>query len=252
MQSGRGPAPSRGCPRGLGALHRRYGRLAWPRLVEPSVRLARRAWTMPGPPTPPACAMLGPVFTMQPDGAAHLRPRPAGCSRPARRSSSLGSRPALEWLAGEGADSVYTGSVAELLTGCRGRAGGPLPTSRATSDAGAAGRGDVARAASAHARRGLSGVAETLDRAAAACADSTLPRRACTRCCSAPPRARRTATRRISSPADSRGRCLRADRRASASARATSSPASTCSSTACSARSTSFARRSRRESEWGA
>ena len=36
-----------GLRRGLGALHRRYGRLSWPRLVEPSLRLAREGVTMP-------------------------------------------------------------------------------------------------------------------------------------------------------------------------------------------------------------
>ena len=56
-----------GLPRGLGALHRRYGRLPWPRLVEPALRLAREGVTMPA--AHAAClAMLGPVFTMQPDG----------------------------------------------------------------------------------------------------------------------------------------------------------------------------------------
>ena len=56
-----------GLPRGLGALHRRYGRLPWPRVVEPALRLAREGVVMP--PAHAAClAMLGPVFTMQPDG----------------------------------------------------------------------------------------------------------------------------------------------------------------------------------------
>ena len=56
-----------GLPHGLGELHRRYGRLPWPRLVEPALRMAREGVTMPA--AHAAClAMLGPVFTMQPDG----------------------------------------------------------------------------------------------------------------------------------------------------------------------------------------
>src|ERR671912_2864841 len=56
-----------GLPRGLGALHGRFGRLPWRELVEPAVRLARGGVGMP--PAPPAClGMLAPVFPMQPDG----------------------------------------------------------------------------------------------------------------------------------------------------------------------------------------
>src|ERR687898_950538 len=56
-----------GLPRGLGALHGRFGRLPWQRLVEPALELARAGVVMP--PAHAAClAMLGPVFTLQPDG----------------------------------------------------------------------------------------------------------------------------------------------------------------------------------------
>src|SRR4249919_2842804 len=49
-----------GLPRGLGELHRRCGRLPWPTVVEPALRLAREGVVMP--PAHAAClAMLGPV-----------------------------------------------------------------------------------------------------------------------------------------------------------------------------------------------
>lgn len=108
-----------GLPRGLGALHARFGRLPWARLVEPALALARSGVTMP--PAHAAClAMLAPVFTMQPDGARIYAP----AGRPLEAGELLdqpGLARALELLAAEGADSAYTGSIAEtLLTGVEG------------------------------------------------------------------------------------------------------------------------------------
>ena len=63
-----------GLPAGLDALWRRFGRLPWPRVVEPALRLARTGVVMP--PEHAAClAMLAPVFTMQPDGARIYAPQ---------------------------------------------------------------------------------------------------------------------------------------------------------------------------------
>ncbi len=102
-----------GLPRGLGALHERFGRLPWPRLVAPALRLAREGVVMP--PAHAAClAMLGPVFTMQPDGEQIYAP----AGRLLETGETLaqpGLARALELLADEGADSVYEGSIAELL-----------------------------------------------------------------------------------------------------------------------------------------
>ena len=102
-----------GLPRGLGALHVRFGRLPWARLVEPALRLARAGVVVP--PAHAAClAMLGPVFTMQPDGRRIYAPS----GRLLEEGEVLdqpGLVTALELLAAEGADSVYTGSIAELL-----------------------------------------------------------------------------------------------------------------------------------------
>jgi len=102
-----------GLPRGLGALHERFGRLPWPRLVEPALALARADVTMP--PAHAAClAMLAPVFTMQPDGARIYAP----AGRPLEAGERLhqpGLVRALELLAAEGPESPYSGSIAEAL-----------------------------------------------------------------------------------------------------------------------------------------
>jgi gamma-glutamyltranspeptidase/glutathione hydrolase len=107
-----------GLPRGLGALHTRFGRLPWTRLVEPALRLAREGVTMP--PAHAAClAMLGPVFTMQPDGARIYAPsgRLLEAGDPLAQPGLVA---ALELLAAEGAESVYTGSIAALLVAVDG------------------------------------------------------------------------------------------------------------------------------------
>jgi gamma-glutamyltranspeptidase / glutathione hydrolase len=107
-----------GLPAGLDALWRRYGRLPWQRLVEPALRLARSGVTMP--PAHAAClAMLAPVFTMSADGKRIYAP----AGHPLASGDVLsqpGLAAALELVAGEGADSIYRGSLAEALLGVEG------------------------------------------------------------------------------------------------------------------------------------
>jgi gamma-glutamyltranspeptidase / glutathione hydrolase len=102
-----------GLPRGLGALHARFGRLPWQRLVEPAVRLARDGVVMP--PAHAAClAMLAPVFTMQPTGQRIYAP----AGRALEQGNVLeqpGLATALGLMADEGVDSFYTGSIAAVL-----------------------------------------------------------------------------------------------------------------------------------------
>jgi gamma-glutamyltranspeptidase/glutathione hydrolase len=102
-----------GLPRGLDALHERFGRLPWERLVEPALELARTGVVMP--PAHAAClAMLGPVFTLQPDGRRIYAP--AGrLLEPGETLEQPGLVDALELLAAEGADGFYEGSIAALL-----------------------------------------------------------------------------------------------------------------------------------------
>jgi gamma-glutamyltranspeptidase / glutathione hydrolase len=102
-----------GLPAGLGALHVRYGRMPWSRLVEPALRLARANVVMP--PAHAAClAMLAAVFTMRDDGRRIYAPY----GRPLETGDTLaqpGLVDALALLAEEGAAAVYTGSIAALL-----------------------------------------------------------------------------------------------------------------------------------------
>jgi gamma-glutamyltranspeptidase/glutathione hydrolase len=101
-----------GLPAGLDALWRGYGRLPWPRLVEPALRLARAGTDLP--PRHAAClAMLGAVMTLN---------RGAEVYSPGGRLLQAGDRlvqpglvAALEIVAREGAGSVYRGSIAEAL-----------------------------------------------------------------------------------------------------------------------------------------
>jgi gamma-glutamyltranspeptidase / glutathione hydrolase len=110
-----------GVPAGLDALHREHGRLPWPRLVEPALRLAREGVDFP--PAHAAClAMLAPVMTMN-EGARIYSPGgellPGG-----GRLEQPGLVRALELLADEGARSVYDGSLAQALLDLMDERGG--------------------------------------------------------------------------------------------------------------------------------
>ena len=101
-----------GLPAGLGALHSEHGRLPWPRLVEPALRLAEKGVTLP--PAHASClAMLAPVMTMN-EGARIYSPGgevlPAGATL-----EQPGLVRALELLAGEGPESAYGGALGEAL-----------------------------------------------------------------------------------------------------------------------------------------
>jgi gamma-glutamyltranspeptidase / glutathione hydrolase len=101
-----------GVPAGLEALHREHGRLPWPRLLEPALRLAREGVEFPE--AHAAClAMLAPVMTMN-EGARIYSPGgellPAG-----GRLEQPGLVRALELLAEEGPRSFYDGSLADAL-----------------------------------------------------------------------------------------------------------------------------------------
>jgi gamma-glutamyltranspeptidase / glutathione hydrolase len=110
-----------GVPAGLDALHREHGRLPWPRLVEPALRLARDGVDFP--PAHAAClAMLAPVMTMN-EGARIYSPGgellPAG-----GRLEQPGLVQALELLTEEGPRSVYEGSLAQALLALMDERGG--------------------------------------------------------------------------------------------------------------------------------
>jgi gamma-glutamyltranspeptidase/glutathione hydrolase len=110
-----------GVPAGLEALWREYGRLPWPRLVEPALRLARAGVELP--PAHAAClAMLAPVMTLN-EGARIYSPN-GRLLESGERLHQPGLVSALELVAEEGARSAYEGTIAEaLLALCADRGG---------------------------------------------------------------------------------------------------------------------------------
>src|SRR3954447_9337359 len=112
-----------GVPAGLHALHTEHGRLPWPRLVEPALRLARDGVDFP--PAHAAClAMLAPVMTMN-EGARIYSPG----GELLHAGTSLrqpGLVQALELLADEGPASAYRGSLADALLALSDERGGVL------------------------------------------------------------------------------------------------------------------------------
>lgn len=112
-----------GVPAGLGALWEAHGRLPWPRLVEPALRLARGGVAMP--PAHAACLeMLAPVMTMR-EGARMYAPG-GSLLQPGDRLDQPGLVGALGSLAEEGAAGAYTGTIGEALLALSDERGGLL------------------------------------------------------------------------------------------------------------------------------
>jgi gamma-glutamyltranspeptidase/glutathione hydrolase len=112
-----------GVPAGLGELWRTHGRLPWPRLVEPALRLARNGVAMP--PAHVACLrMLEPVMTMREGGPIYA---PGGRLLEAGDTlAQPGLVHALELLAAEGPESAYSGSIAAALLALAAERGGAV------------------------------------------------------------------------------------------------------------------------------
>ena len=110
-----------GVPAGLDALWRRHGRLPWPRLVEPALRLARDGVEMT--PAQASClAMLAPVMTM--DAGERIYSPRGSLLTAGDRLEQPGLASALEAVAVEGARTAYGGTIADaLLELCRERGG---------------------------------------------------------------------------------------------------------------------------------
>jgi gamma-glutamyltranspeptidase/glutathione hydrolase len=110
-----------GLPAGLDLLWRREGRLPWPALVEPALRLARRGVEVP--PAHASClAMLAPVMTMN-EGAAIYAPG-GRLLQPGDTLEQPGLATALELLADEGANTVYGGTIRQRLLELMAERGG--------------------------------------------------------------------------------------------------------------------------------
>jgi gamma-glutamyltranspeptidase/glutathione hydrolase len=110
-----------GLPAGLDALWQRYGRLPWPELCTPALRLAREGVAMP--PAHAAClAMLEPAMTMN-EGARIYSPG-GRLLQAGGRLEQPGLVRTLELVAEEGALSVYRGSIAQILLDLMDERGG--------------------------------------------------------------------------------------------------------------------------------
>ncbi len=110
-----------GVAAGIAELWRAHGRLPWERIVEPALRLARDG--VPMPPAHVRCLeMLQPVLTL--DAGARIYAPGGTLLRDGELLEQPGLVRALELLRDEGADSVYSGSIADaLLTLCAERGG---------------------------------------------------------------------------------------------------------------------------------
>src|SRR5512132_3692115 len=110
-----------GVPAGLGALHAEYGRLPWPQVFEPALRLARVG--VPMTPAQASCLeMLAPVMTM--DAGARIYAPGNMLLQAGELLRQPGIEKALALLASEGAASAYTGSLAQsIMSLMRGRGG---------------------------------------------------------------------------------------------------------------------------------
>jgi gamma-glutamyltranspeptidase/glutathione hydrolase len=119
-----------GVPAGLDALWNEYGRLPWPRLVEPALRLARGA--VPMPPAHASCLrMLEPVMTMN-EGARIYSPGGSLLDEgDLLRQPGLVS--ALESLAEDGPRGAYDGTIGRELLALMEQRGGLVTADDLTS-----------------------------------------------------------------------------------------------------------------------
>ena len=112
-----------GVPAGLGELWEKHGRLAWERLVEPALELARGGVEMPYAHAE-CLAMLAPVMTLR-EGARIYAPE-GELLGTGDRLEQRGLASALELLQEEGARSFYDGTIAEVLVALMHEREGPL------------------------------------------------------------------------------------------------------------------------------
>jgi gamma-glutamyltranspeptidase/glutathione hydrolase len=112
-----------GLPAGLEALWRRFGRLPWPRVVEPALRLARDGVELP--PAHAAClAMLEPVMTM--DAGARIYSPGGRLLAAGDRLEQPGLLAALQLVRDEGLATAYRGELAVALLSLSDERGGLL------------------------------------------------------------------------------------------------------------------------------
>jgi len=151
-----------GIPAGLYELWRRAGRLDWPRLLAPAIRLSREG--VPMPPAHAACLrMLAPVLTL--DRGEHLFAPGGRLLDTGELLLQPGIAAALELL-GEDPRSLYGGALSQSLLELMGERGG-LVTSEDLASYSPLWREPVETAYAGtrfFSRGGLSGVPEALAR----------------------------------------------------------------------------------------
>ena len=112
-----------GVPAGLGALWRTHGTMPWARLVEPALALTRSGVAMP--PAHVRCLeMLAPVLTL--DAGERIYSPGGSLLRDGDLLQQPGLVRALELVADEGPESVYTGTIARELLALSDERGGAL------------------------------------------------------------------------------------------------------------------------------
>jgi len=112
-----------GVPAGLGELWRSHGRLAWERLVEPALELARSGVHMPHAHAE-CLAMLAPVMTLH--EGAHIYAPGGELLHTGDRLEQPGLANALELLRDEGSRTFYDGTVAETFVALMREREGPV------------------------------------------------------------------------------------------------------------------------------
>jgi gamma-glutamyltranspeptidase/glutathione hydrolase len=152
-----------GVPAGLDALWRAHGRLPWAQLVEPALRLARDGVVMPAAHV--AClVMLAPVMTMREGGALYAPTGELMVEGDVLQQPGLVR--ALELVRDEGAQSVYSGTIARALLDLVEERGGAITAADLDGYAPLWSEPAAVEFAGRRVltRRGLSGVPETLER----------------------------------------------------------------------------------------
>lgn len=150
-----------GLPAGCGMLWERWGRLPWPRLVEPALAAARNGVTLL-PTHEVVLEIMSPAYTL--DRGADLFVRDGQLLKAGDVLHQPGMEHFLGVLADEGPDSVYRGELAEdLLALCADRGGLIQRRDLAAYEAVAEAPTSVRYVdAEVYCRRGLSGLLPTL------------------------------------------------------------------------------------------
>jgi gamma-glutamyltranspeptidase/glutathione hydrolase len=112
-----------GVPAGCAEVHRRWGRLSWPRVVEPAIELARRGVPMPAT---QASTLVSVAPALVPGDGAGIYSPGGRLLRGGELLFHPGLDGALEQLAADGSDAFYTGEIGKLLVETVRAGGGAL------------------------------------------------------------------------------------------------------------------------------